>query len=90
MHKDLGQCGGGHVDVAPYDIDPLIAEAQGPTCDAKCARTRSLRTRHTDVHRKIRAAHCGPASKTKSVRCKAYYATNSALHRVATREHIKL
>jgi N-acetylmuramoyl-L-alanine amidase len=27
MHRDLGACGGGHVDVAPYRIDDLIAEA---------------------------------------------------------------
>lgn len=27
MHADLGQCGGGHVDVKPYEIDGLIAEA---------------------------------------------------------------
>jgi hypothetical protein len=28
QHKDLGQLGGGHFDVAPYSIDPLIAEAR--------------------------------------------------------------
>lgn len=27
MHRDLGQLGGGHVDVGPYGIDDLIAEA---------------------------------------------------------------
>lgn len=29
MHDDLGQCGGGHVDVLPYEIDSLIREAAG-------------------------------------------------------------
>jgi hypothetical protein len=27
IHKDLGQCGGGHVDTTPYSIDPLITAA---------------------------------------------------------------
>lgn len=28
QHRDLGQCGGGHVDVTPFDINPYIAEAK--------------------------------------------------------------
>lgn len=28
MHKDFGQCGGGHVDITPYALEPVIAAAQ--------------------------------------------------------------
>lgn len=24
MHRDFGSCGGGHVDIAPYDLEPVI------------------------------------------------------------------
>ena len=28
QHRDLGPCGGGHVDISPYPIDPVIAAAR--------------------------------------------------------------
>jgi hypothetical protein len=28
MHNDLGPCGGGHFDISPYSLDPIIAAAK--------------------------------------------------------------
>lgn len=38
IHKDLGACGGGHVDTAPYSIDPLIREAAAGSVAPKTVR----------------------------------------------------
>jgi hypothetical protein len=88
IHKDLGQCGGGHVDVTPYSIDPLISTAATSPCNAKCVRTRSLRSRHAATHAELRRRSCSKPSTAS--RCVYLYKHNDALHRAADREHIKL
>lgn len=85
-----GPCSGGHVDIKPFDIKKVVAAIAKPSCDTRCHRTRDLRSRHTTTHRRLRAYHCAPASKTRSKRCRGYHATNKAIHRAAKKERITL
>lgn len=34
MHNDLGPCGGGHFDIVPYSLDPIIAAAKAARAPA--------------------------------------------------------
>lgn len=90
QHKDFGTCGGGHVDISPFPIDRVVAQLVGPTCNAKCERTRTLRTKDKATHRELRRRNCAPASRTRSARCTFLYRRLAATHAAAKRDGVKL
>ncbi len=88
-HRDWGVCGGGHVDITPFPIDRVVAQVAGG-CDAKCARTRSLRSRNTLTHAELRRRSCAPADRTRSARCVVLHRRHRAVHAAAAREGLGL
>lgn len=81
-HQMLGPCGGGHVDISPFALDPIIRAARAartPPCGEKC-RARRI---HAETHRRVRELGCGKARTRRRHpgACKELYRRNDQLHR---------
>jgi hypothetical protein len=87
QHKDFGICGGGHVDIAPFDARKVIADV---TAGAGCSRACDLRKRNAATHAELKRRRCAPPERTRSDRCRFLHRRHAALHAAATREHVKL
>lgn len=91
QHADGGTCWGGHHDIGPFNFAAVVANVTaGSGCDAKCARTRSLRSRNTATHAELRRRSCAPADRTRSAACTTLHRRHRALHAAAKREGVKL
>lgn len=99
IHRDLGLCGGGHVDVASigwqrnrgtelagWQVGPLIAALAGPTCSRSC----DLRKRNSATHAELKRRRCSPPGRTRSERCKFLHRRHAALHKAAKAASVKL
>lgn len=85
QHKDWGLCGGGHFDIAPFSVAPVIqaaVAARSGGCSARCRRARDLRKRHRVTHLSLRTAKGSARRKLRT--------RNRALHKAAKKERISL
>lgn len=80
-HVDFGACGGGHHDIGPFPIGPLIEAAQRARGGGgESRKLRKWRRSHRVAHAKLRSRSCGSACKRR------YRARNRTLHRLIARE----
>jgi hypothetical protein len=77
-HRDLGQCGGGHGDDAPYSIDSLIAAAKRLDQPVKPTR-RQLIAQRSKVRHTLRLRHCSRHRNRGD--CQRLYRRNALLNR---------
>lgn len=83
QHADFGQAGGGHHDIGPFPIGPVIQAAkaaqEAQTCSAKCQRRRE----HAQIHQRSKQLGC--SRKTSRARhpkaCERLSARNRELHK---------
>lgn len=82
QHKDFGACGGGHVDISPYDLQPITDAARRaakPPCRARCQRRRG----HAELHQHLERLECRrrAARARHPQACQRVNARNRALHK---------
>lgn len=87
QHRDFGICGGGHVDVSPFNAAQVIRQLAAGS--ASCNRACDLRRRHKSTISEIKRRKCAPADKTRSSRCTTLHRRHRALDAAAKRAGVK-
>lgn len=83
QHADLGACGGGHHDVGPYPMGPVIKAAQAAAARDACRATCRRRREHAQLHQRLEQLQCRHrAARTRHPNaCRRLNERNRALHR---------